>query len=343
MMPETLTTAAATSPTSPGAPPTAIAPPEATMPTGFSSGPRATQRLLLISPVRNEEAYLELIADAVAAQTRPPDLWLVVDDGSTDRTAEILAELGERIDFLRVLDTTKLPKIGAVPDRLATAAEARAFNLGLNSVAWEDFTHIAKLDGDTELPPEYFERVLGEFELDPQLGLAGGIYADPDPDPRGDGWKVIGIPSEHHVPGTLKCYSRSCLRAIGGMQERLAWDTIDETCARMKGYRTRAYPELVAHHHRPWGSADGTLRGRARHGECAYIVHFTLPWVALRSLKLARSRPRGLSGLAFLYGYLRSAARRVPRVEDPQFRRFVHGELRTRMLGALRLPKRLSH
>lgn len=303
---------------------------------------QANQRLLLISPVRNEEAYLELIANAVAAQTRPPDLWIVVDDGSTDRTPQILEELLPRIDFLRVLDTSKLPKIGAVPDRLATAAEARAFNLGLNSVTWEDFTHIAKLDGDTELPSDYFERVLGEFERDPQLGLAGGVYADPDPNPEGTGWKVIGIPSEHHVPGTLKCYSRSCLQAVGGMQERLGWDTIDETYARLRGYRTRAYPDLIAHHHRPWGSADGTLRGRARHGECAYIVHFTLPWVTLRAFKLALSRPRGLSGIAFLYGYLRSAVRRVPRVEDAEFRRFVHAELRTRMLDALRLGKRLS-
>lgn len=332
-MPETLTTVAVRRPTTPTALPAAFA---HTEPTGSSSEPTATQRLLLISPVRNEEAYLELVADAVAAQTRPPDLWIVVDDGSTDRTPQILAELTQRIDFLRVLDTSKLPKIGAVPDRLATAAEARAFNLGLNSVSWEDFTHIAKLDGDTELPSDYFERVLGEFARDPRLGLAGGVYADPDPSPEGTGWKVVGIPSKHHVPGTLKCYSRDCLQAVGGMQERLAWDTIDETYARLRGYRTRAYPELIAHHHRPWGSADGTLRGRARHGECAYIVHFTLPWVTLRAFKLALSRPRGLSGIAFLYGYLRSAARRVPRVDDPEFRRFVRGELHIRMLGALR-------
>ncbi|HEY5287240.1 MAG TPA: glycosyltransferase [Solirubrobacteraceae bacterium] len=303
---------------------------------------QAPQRLLLISPVRNEEAYLGLVAQAVAKQTRPPDLWIVVNDGSTDRTEEILGELSERIDFLHVLDTSKLPKIGAVPDRLATAAEARAFNLGLDSVDWEGFTHIAKLDGDTELPANYFERVLGEFERDPTLGLAGGVYADPDPDPHGTGWKVVGIPSEHHVPGTLKCYSRSCLQAVGGMQERLGWDTIDETYARLRGYRTRAYPELIAHHHRPWGSADGTLRGRARHGECAYIVHFTLPWVTLRAFKLALSRPRGLSGIAFLYGYLRSAVRRVPRVEDRDFRRFVHRELRERMFAALRWRKRLA-
>jgi biofilm PGA synthesis N-glycosyltransferase PgaC len=300
----------------------------------------ASQRLLLISPVRNEETHIERTAAAVAGQTRTPDLWIVVDDGSTDRTPEILAQLAERIDFLRVLDTAKLPKIGVVPDRLATAAEARAFNLGLNSVKWEDFTHIAKLDGDTELPPHYFERLLDEFERDGELGLAGGVYADPDPNSDGDGWKVVEIPAAHHVPGTLKCYSRACFQAVGGMRERLGWDTIDEVYARMRGYRTRSYPDLIAHHHRPWGSADGTLRGRARHGECAYIVHFTLPWVTLRAFKVALSRPRGLSGLAFLYGYLRSAARRVPRVEDPEFRRFVRGELRARMTGAL-APARL--
>jgi poly-beta-1,6-N-acetyl-D-glucosamine synthase len=294
------------------------------------------QRLLLITPVRNEEAHIERIADAVARQSRPPDLWIIVDDGSTDRTPEILERLTKEIDFLHVIDTAKLPKIGTVPDRLATAAEAKAFNLGLNSVAFQDFTHIAKLDGDTELPPRYFESLLAEFAHDPQLGVAGGLYADPDPSGASDVWKVIPVAVDHHVPGTLKCYSLACFQAIGGIQERLGWDGIDETYARMRGYRTRVFTTLVAHHHRPWGSADGTLRGRARHGECAYILHFTLPWVLLRSFKEATSRPRGLSGLAFFYGYLRSAIRRTPRVEDPAFRRFVRRELRERMFDALR-------
>ena len=304
-----------------------------------------TQRLLLISPIRNEEVHFERIAEAVAAQTRPPDLWVVVDDRSTDRTPEILVRLTERIAFMTVLNAAQAvaaaPPQGAVKDRLATAAAPRTFNLGLNSVDWRSFTHIAKLDGDTELPPYYFERLLGEFERDPELGLAGGVYADPDPEGEGDGWKVVSIPVEHHVPGTLKCYSLECFQAIDGVQERLGWDTIDETYARMRGYRTRAFPDLVAHHHRPWGSADGTLRGRARHGQCAYIVQFTLPWVTLRAFKLARTPPRGLSGLAFLYGYLRSPFQRVPRVEDPAFRTFVRRELRTRMRSELtrRLPR----
>lgn len=302
-----------------------------------------TQRLLLISPVRNEEAHIERIADAVARQTRRPDLWVVVDDASTDRTPEILTTLAERIGFLRVVNRRIAQRrTGPIKDRLATAAEARAFNLGLNSVQWKSFTHIAKLDGDTELPPHYFECLLSEFKLDPKLGLAGGVYADRNPNSGGDDWQVVPIPSAYHVPGTLKCYSLSCLQAVGGVRERLGWDTIDETYARMRGYRTRAFPNLVALHHRPWGSADGTLRGRARHGECAYIAHFTLPWVALRAFKVARARPRVLSGLAYLFGYLRSSVRRVPRVEDPAFRRFVRRELRERMKQALveRIPRR---
>ena len=136
--------------------------------------------------------------------------------------------------------------------------------------------------------------------------------------------------------GAVKLFRRECLEAIGGIPERLAWDTIDETYARMRGFETCSFADLIARHHRPWGSADGRLRGRARHGECAWILHYGFLWVFLRSFKVARVPPWGLSGLAFLFGYLRAAARRVPRVEDRDFRRFVRGELRARMLRPLR-------
>jgi hypothetical protein len=92
-------------------------------------------------------------------------------------------------------------------------------------------------------------------------------------------------------------------------------------------------------HHRPWGTADGALRGRARHGECAYIAHYPLLWVTLRAFKVAARSPRGLSGVAFLYGYLRAAARRRERVPDARFRRFTRHELYARMARAL-VPRR---
>jgi hypothetical protein len=221
---------------------------------------------------------------------------------------------------------------GIVKDRLAAAAAPRAFNVGLRSAKLEDFSHVAKLDGDTELPPRYFELLLAEFARDHRLGLAGGVRVER----AGGRDELEDVPVRHHVPGALKCYTVECFGAIGGMHEQLAWDTIDETYARMRGFRTCAFPNLVALHHRPWGSADGVLRGHARHGRCAYIVHTPLSWAALRGIKTAGSPPRGLSGAAYIGGYLSAAARRAPRVVDPEFRTFFRKELRWRARAALR-------
>lgn len=293
-------------------------------------------RLLLISPIRNEADHLERVAHAVAAQTRPPDLWLLVDDGSDDGTAQIVERIATELPFATGLSAPERPAPLDPRDRLASAAAPRTFNVGLNSVDWRRFTHIAKLDGDMELPPEYFERLLGEFDADPTLGIGGGLWKQLE---RGH-WQVERNPNEHHVPGALKCYSLPCFEAIGGIQEKLAWDGIDEILARMDGFRTRTFPKLVAIHHRPWGSADGTLRGRARYGAAAYVLHSPLYWVVLRSLKFATARPLGISGLAFLYGYLRAAARRMPQAEDRAFRRAVRREARDRLLARLPGPSR---
>jgi biofilm PGA synthesis N-glycosyltransferase PgaC len=289
---------------------------------------RSSGVLLLITPARNEAAHILRTARAVEAQTRPPDLWLVVDDGSDDATPDLLRRLAAEIPFLRVL-TTPRGRTKAGPDRLALAAEARAFNWALQQVELDGFTHIGKLDGDIELPPDYFARLLERFDADPELGIAGGMLLEPD----GGAWKRERVP-EYHVRGALKLYTSACFEAIGGIEERLGWDTIDETYARLRGFRTRSFGDLVARHHRPEATADGALRGRARHGQCAYILHYGLPWVVLRSVKEAAYKPVGLTGAAFLYGYLRSAARREPRVDDEAFRRFVRRELRERLRPA---------
>ncbi len=285
------------------------------------------QRLLVVSPVRNEAAHIEGVARALEAQTRQPDMWIVVDDQSTDDTPEILARLAEQLDFMRVIHSPPETGEEAPKDRLAVAKPPRAFNRGLRGAEWQTFTHIAKLDGDTELSPRYYELLLAEFAGDPRLGLAGGVMLERD----GADWaKREQAASGYHVRGPLKCYTRECLEAIGGIQERLAWDDLDEVYARMRGYETRSIPHLVVRHHRQSASADGILRGRARHGQCAYIVHFTLPWVTMRAFKVARERPRVVSGAAFLYGYLKAMLVRVPQVEDPEFRKFVRRELRHR-------------
>jgi poly-beta-1,6-N-acetyl-D-glucosamine synthase len=289
-------------------------------------------RVLLVSPVHNEAAHLRTVAEAVSAQIRPPDAWVVVDDASTDGTLDLLRELEQQIDFLRVLRAPAQPELNG-RDRLAAALEARAFNSALARSDWREYDYIGKLDGDIELPPDYLEQVLARFAEEPQLGIAGGNIVEQ----QGGRWAPVRIP-DYHVHGAVKLYRRPCFEAIGGIEERLGWDTIDETYARMAGFQTRSLPEVVARHHRPSATADGALRGRARHGTCAYILRYQPLWVLLRSFKVAASRPVGLSGAAFLYGYTSAALRRAPRVEDRNFERFVRRELRARLLRSVRAP-----
>jgi poly-beta-1,6-N-acetyl-D-glucosamine synthase len=286
-------------------------------------------KILLVSPVRNEAGHIARVAASVDRQERPPDLWLVIDDGSGDGTLATLLELEAEIPFMRVLRASG-NQGGATRDRLALAADARAFNQALRSVDWRAFTHVGKLDGDIELPAGYLAGLLDEFDRNPRLGVGGGRLVER----FGSRWRAIRIP-DYHVHGALKLYRRECFEDIGGVEERLAWDTIDETYARMRGWETRSFPSLVGIHRRHSAVADGALRGRARHGRCAYVVRYGLPWIMLRSLKLAAERPVGLSGAAFVYGYLAAVVTRAPRVEDRAFKAFVRRELRERLVRAL--------
>jgi hypothetical protein len=292
-------------------------------------------RLLIITPVRNEAAHVERVAEGLAAQSHPPALWVVVDDGSTDETPKILRRLAGELDFMTVVRTPPAFTPHAA-DRLAVAAAPRAFNFGLacpDAQPLDRFTHIGKLDGDVELRSDYFELILEEFARDASLGIAGGVILEH----RRGAWQPTANAREH-VRGALKLYSRSCFEAIGGVQERLGWDGMDETVARMHGFHTRSFDHAEALHHRDTGSADGRLRGHARWGESHWILQHGPMWTLVRVGKVARIKPRGISGVAYLYGYVRAGLRGVERVEVDGYKSFVRAEQRQRL--ARQLPWR---
>jgi hypothetical protein len=285
---------------------------------------------LIVTPVRNEEGHIEGVARALAAQTRPPARWVVVDDNSTDGTGAVLARLEKEIDFMKVVATPPGFTVKSA-DRLAVAAAPRAFNFGLAAAGdLAGFTHLGKLDGDVELRPDYYERILAKFDADPSLGIGGGVIME-----QHDGeWRPTASAREH-VRGALKLYTRECFDAIGGVVERLGWDGIDEVLARMSGYTTRSFDDAEALHFRETGSADGRLRGHVRWGESHWILNHGVVWTAARAVKTARLRPRGVSGAADMYGDARAAVRRVPRVEVDGYRHFVRTEQRRRMSAAV--------
>ena len=295
----------------------------------------AEARVLIVSPVRNEGRHIERVVRAMAAQSRPPDLWIIADDGSEDDTVAVLRELESEVSFMRVIELPPVDVAGR--DRLACALEAKAFNRALRGVDLGDFTHIGKLDGDIELPADYFERLLEQMWRDPQLGIVGGSIVERT-GPTGK-WRSVTAPW-YHVHGALKLYTRECYEAVGGIRERLGWDTIDEAYARMRGFVTCRDRHLVVRHLRPTGSADGRVQGRIREGQCAYISRYSPLWILLRSAKVAaKKEPLGLSGAAFVWGYLSCRLYGLERVDDDEFKRFVRAEHRQRLRGALKMDR----
>jgi exopolysaccharide biosynthesis WecB/TagA/CpsF family protein len=284
-------------------------------------------RVLLLTTAFNESRFADSLVRGVMSQTRRPDRWVIVDDGSSDGTLDALARRVGGQEWVRLL--RREPHDDGARDRLATAAVPRALNWALARVNWRAYTHIGKLDADVELPAEFVEELLSLFSVDRSLGIAAGVLWER----HGERWRAVRQ-SPTHAPAPARFYSVSCFEECGGFREQLGWDTIDEVYARMRGYSTLRSNTLRVHHLRHLGTADGRLRGCARHGECAWIAHYPPSFVLLRAGKVAATfKPPGAAGVAFLWGYFAAALRRVPRQDDPEFGRFIRRELRTR-LGA---------
>lgn len=286
---------------------------------------RGLSRLLVVTPTHNEAAHIERLLDSMRAQRLRPALWIVVDDASTDDTVARLRGRKPEVPFIDIieLDGDSVQS----RDRLAAGAAARAFKAGVDHAASGRWDYIAKIDADLELEPDYFASLLQRFAQSPKLGIAGGTLVEPT---WRRGWARVRVPA-HHVPGAVKLYSAACYESIGGVKPTLGWDTLDEMSARMRGFETRSFSDLIVRHHRRTGAAAGVLRGKSRHGECAWIAHYPLSFAALRSLKVATTWPYLVSGLAFFYGYARAAMTGVPQFDDDQLRDHVHAELRRRV------------
>lgn len=303
--------------------------PSAPTPDGF--------RVLLISPVHDEADHIERVVRAVAAQTRRPDAWMIVDDESADGSAELLAAMVAELPFARLVRTPPGYTLDE-GDRNAAGGPDRAWNYGLSQVRHREFTHIGKLDGDIVLPPNYLEQMLDRFRAEPSLGMAGGAVTEW----RENRWWRMPTPDDH-VTAPARLYSVDCFDAIGGMPARMGADVITTVYAKMRGYRTQTFRDLPVRHLRPMATADGVRRGRKRQGAYQYIVYYPVTWALLRALVVAaRFRPYGLSGYWYLQGYLGAALSRSARVDDPEWRAFARAEQRARSrAGVRRALKRL--
>ena len=271
----------------------------------------------LISPARNEAAYITQTLDSVLAQTVLPKRWIIIDDGSSDDTPRILADYAAKHGFIEVhkrSDTGRRALGGGVVE---------VFNLGLEMLGDEPAEFVCKLDVDLILPPRYFERLIEEMRQDERLGSVSGKPYFPA-DATGE-LKSERIGDDVSA-GMTKFYRRAFLDDIGGLVRGLIWDGIDCYRGRMLGWRSKSIedPELRFVHLRPMGSSDrGILTGRRRLGEGYWFLGAAPSFVLASAVYRSGHKPALIGSLATLQGYARAWLKGLPRYDDLEFRRYL--------------------
>jgi glycosyltransferase involved in cell wall biosynthesis len=260
----------------------------------------------LVSPVRDEEANLARLAESLVAQTVRPRRWLIVDNGSRDGTAALVAELAAAHPWVSFL---------SVPgDRAALPGQpvVRAFHAGVAELD-ELADVVVKLDADVSMEPDHFERLLRAFRGDETLGIAGGICLE-----LVDGEWLPVHTTAGHVRGAVRAYRRECLLEILPLPEAVGWDGIDALKAQVAGWTTRTLDDIPFYHHRKLGARDGgrTRRWRAQ-GRGAYYMGYRLSYLVARATFHARRDPAALTMITSCIG---SALHREERYGDSAVR-----------------------
>jgi len=260
-------------------------------------------KYVLITPARNEARYIELTVKSVVAQTARPVKWVIVSDGSTDGTDQIVCKY-----------TTDNPWIELVqlPERSERhfAGKVDAFNAGYSRVSSLDYDVIASLDGDISFDEEYFSYLLQRLAEDPALGLVGTPFKD---DSESYDYRFVSI---EHVSGACQVFRRQCFEQIGGYVPVKGGgiDHIAVISARMSGWKTRTFTDTVCQHHRPIGTAQsGTLTAKFRVGVKDYALGNHPVWELFRTAYQMTKWPFVVGGLALAGGYVWSLIRRVKR------------------------------
>jgi glycosyltransferase involved in cell wall biosynthesis len=281
----------------------------------------------LITPARNEEKFIERTIESVIAQTLLPDRWIIVDDGSTDRTAKIVEGYLQRYPWIELVRQPKRT------DR-NFGAKAQAVNAGLDRVRLLQFEVIGNLDADVSFGPHYLEFLIQKFSDDPELGVAGTPFTEDGYDSFQDSFE-----GESFVTGACQLFRYRCFQEIGGYVPNRAGgvDWIAVMTARMKGWKARSFPEQRHHHHRSSGTAEKSVWcAFFARGEKDYYLGGSPLWQLCRVGYRLSKKPIFMGGMALLFGYCWAAMRRMERPITPELMRFHRREQMKKLKTILR-------
>lgn len=263
---------------------------------------------ILISPVKDEEQYIANTIESVLGQSILPKKWIIVDDGSSDATIDIINK------YCKDLSWVELICLKRDRERIPGPAVVNAFNAGYNEIKNETFDYIVKLDGDLRFEDEYFEKIFNKFFENELLGIASGVYHEI----KGKNWIRIPMPV-YHAAGACKVIRRKCFEDIGGFAISKGWDTLDEIKAMVHGWKTAHFEDIHFYHLKIEGSGIGALRTNIMHGEIYYLTGGSKLFVMLKIIhRCIFGIPFIVAGLLLYFGYFKSFLLRKPRLVNKE-------------------------
>jgi len=285
---------------------------------------------VLVTPVKDEEKLIGQTIEAVVAQSALPKEWVIVSDGSTDRTNDIISEWAKNHSWIRLL---------ALKPRHGRSFAAVVYNTeaGIRHLECKDYAFLGLLDSDVTFQPDYFEQLIRRFEAEPALGLAGGVVID------------VGLPRDRFprnridVPGAVQFFRRECFERIGGLIPipEGGWDGMTCAMARMHGFETKLFTDLVVDHLKPRNiSQGGVVRRKWQMGLRDYASGYHPLFEAAKCVSRLKNPPLVIGALAWWSGYCSALLRRQPRILDASIVDYIRGEQMKRLTGFLRVMEK---
>jgi glycosyltransferase involved in cell wall biosynthesis len=282
---------------------------------------------VLITPACNEARFIENTIQSVIKQTVLPRKWVIVNDGSTDATANIVAKYVGKHDWLQLVN---------MPARKGRnfAAKVHAFKAGQENLQDIQYDVIGNLDADVTLDEDHFEFLMGRFREDPYLGVAGTVFSEP----QGYSSATDSFEGQNYVSGQCQMFRRQCFEEIGGYFPSKAGgiDWIAVTTARMIGWKTRSFREKSFFHNRILGTADrGVVASNYAYGKKDYFLGGHPVWEIFRCSYRMVKKPYLLGGMALFAGYLAAFLSRTERPVSDELMRFHRREQMVKLKALL--------
>jgi len=265
----------------------------------------------IVIPSHNEEKFIALTLQSLIEQTVLPKKIVVVNDNSTDNTAEIVQAFAKENPFISLVNKTS----DAI--HLPGSKVIQAFQKGFETLD-DHYDLIVKLDADLILPTNYFETIIQHFESDAQIGMAGGFaYIEKNGD-----WILENLTDKDHIRGAFKAYRKACFQQIGGLKPAMGWDTVDELLCKFYNWKVITDASLKVKHLKPTG-ANYNKTARYKQGEAFYTLGYGFLITAIASAKLAMMKKKPLLFFDYIKGFWKAKSEKKPLLVTEEQARFI--------------------